>query len=103
MSRPPEHLRRSTTVIKNPKRTKTGSKSLVRGNLWFFVSFGLDRSNEDHNMYLSTSLIIIIYVDDLLLFPSDMCDITEMKSVLSGQLEMSDLDEIWQFLGLHVE
>jgi hypothetical protein len=54
-------------------------------------------------MYLSVKLVIIIYVDDFLLFFGDMYDIMEMKSALSSQFEMSDLGEIRQFLELHVE
>jgi hypothetical protein len=34
----------------------------------FFLSCGLRRSNEDHNLYLSVRLAIVIYFDDLRLF-----------------------------------
>jgi hypothetical protein len=54
-------------------------------------------------MNLSTKLVIIIYVDDLLLFSSDMRDITEMKAALHGRFEMSDLGVIRQFLGMRIE
>jgi hypothetical protein len=90
-------------LLKTVNGLKQAPKAWYEEIHGFFVACGLTRSNEDHNMYLSTKLVIIIYVDDLLLFSSDMRDIKEMKSALHGRFEMSDLGEIRQFLGMRIE
>jgi hypothetical protein len=90
-------------LLKTVNGLKQAPKAWYEEIHGFFVACGLTRSNEDHNMYLSTKLVIIIYVDDLLLFSSDMRDFTEMKSALHGRFEMSDLGEIRQFLGMRIE
>jgi hypothetical protein len=90
-------------LLKTVNGLKQAPKAWYEEIHGFFVACGLTRSNEDHNMYLSIKIIVLIYVDDLLLFSSDMSDIMEMKSALSGRFEMSDLGEIRQFLGLQIE
>jgi hypothetical protein len=90
-------------LLKTVNGLKQAPKAWYEEIHGFFVACGLNRSNEDHNMYLSTKLIIIIYVDDLLLFSRNIGDIMKMKSALSGRFEMSDLGEIRQFLGLQIE
>jgi hypothetical protein len=68
----------------------------------FFLSCGLRRSNEDHNLHLSVRLAIVIYVDDLLLFSSSLVEITNMKISLSRKYEMTDLGKMCQFLGMWI-
>ena len=47
-------------------------------------------------------LIIVLYVDDLIITGSQLELIQNMKSDLQKQFEMTDLDILHYFLGLHI-
>ena len=68
----------------------------------FFLNAGMTRSSEDHSLYFSNDIIILLYVDDLLLFAKDMRSIEKMKTQLSTAYHMTDLGPIRKFLGLQV-
>ena len=68
----------------------------------FLCSKGLIRSNEDSSLYISESLIVILFVDDILLFAKDMATIQEAKGWLTSQYRMTDLGELRQFLGMQI-
>ena len=68
----------------------------------FFMGVGMTRSSEDHSLYFSNYLVILLYVDDLLLFAKDMQSIDTMKKKLSTSYQMTDLGPIRQFLGLQI-
>ena len=68
----------------------------------FFMGVGMTRSSEDHSLYFSNDLVILLYVDDLLLFAKDMQTIDTMKKKLSTSYQMTDLGPIRQFLGLQI-
>ena len=68
----------------------------------FFIQAGMTRSNEDHSLYFSNDIIILLYVDDLLLFAKDLQIIETMKRQLSSTYQMTDLGPIRQFLGLQI-
>ena len=45
-------------------------------------------------------LIVVLYVDDLLLFGDDTSQITQLKRALKKQYKMTDLGPVQRFLGL---
>ena len=48
-------------------------------------------------------MIVIIYIDDLLIWASNVDVINDLKSSLQSKFEMSDLAELHFFLGVHFE
>ena len=68
----------------------------------FLRSKGLVRSNEDLSLYISASLIVILFVNDILLFAKDMATIQETKGWLTSQYRMTDLGELRQFLSMEI-
>jgi hypothetical protein len=69
----------------------------------FLRSAGFLRSNQDHNLYLSQESILLLYVDDILIFGRSLCDVTALKKKLSKKYSMVDLGEAKQYLGMHIE
>ena len=53
-------------------------------------------------MYVLEQLIVILFVDDILLFAKDMATIQEAKGWLTSQYRMSDLGERKQFLRMQI-
>src|SRR5437588_2055474 len=66
----------------------------------FLQSFGLVRSNQDYNLYISQALIILLYADDILIIASTVSEVSAIKQYLSGWYFMGDLGEICQYLGM---
>src|SRR5205085_9225883 len=75
---------------------------------WFKVidrylrSKGLTRSNKDVSLYISKDLIILIFVDDILLFSPSNEIILEAKQWLLNEYKMTDLGYLKQFLGMQI-
>jgi hypothetical protein len=46
-------------------------------------------------------VIVIIYVDDLIILASNVDVINKLKASLESEFEMSDLDELHFFIGIH--
>ena len=69
----------------------------------FLRSKGLVRSNEDSSLYISKDLIVLLFVDDILLFAKDKAKILEAKGWLKSEYKMTDLGELRQFLGMQIE
>ena len=73
----------------------------------FLRSLGLLRSEYDPNVYISAAglipLILLLYVDDMLLFSESAERVSELKKLLHAKYEMTDLGPIRQFLGLEIE
>ena len=69
----------------------------------FLRSFGLTRSNQDHNLYISPTLIVLLYVDDILIIAASIPEISSFKEHLSGRYSMVDLGEIQQYLGMQID
>jgi len=68
----------------------------------FLLHAGMSHSNEDHSLFFSNSLIVVIYIDDLLLFARDMDTIKRMNTAHSTTYHMTDLGPITQFLSLQI-
>src|SRR5437588_825891 len=75
---------------------------------WFKVidrylrSKGLTRSNEDVSLYISKDLIILIFVENILLFSLSKEKILEAKQWLLNEYKMTDLGDLKQFLGMQI-
>ena len=73
----------------------------------FFIKEDLVRSHVDHSLYVVQSstyiVIVIIYVDDLIILASDMTKLMEFKAKLEKEFDMSDLGELYFFLGVQIE
>ena len=56
-------------------------------------TLGLTRSQEDYNLYISTkaNIILLLWVDDILLFSPSKEAIQKMKNHLRTKYKMSDL------------
>jgi hypothetical protein len=64
----------------------------------------LTRSQEDPNLYFSlqANIILLLWVDDILLFSPDRTAIQTMKNHLTSKYRMQDLGPVHQFLGIQV-
>ena len=69
----------------------------------FLRSFGLVRSSQDHNLYVSQDLIVLLYVDDILILAAGVSGVSLLKQPLSGHYSMVDLGEICQYLGMQID
>ena len=76
--------------------------------IWFKVidrylqSKGLMRSNEDTRHYILKDLIILIFVDDILLFSVSKEKILEAKQWLLNEYKKMDQGDLKQFLGMQI-
>lgn len=83
------------------------------GRTWYkdihatFKREGFTRSHVDQSLYIKQAsedlLIVIIYVDDLIIFTSHIGMIKELKFRLEEEYDMSDLGELHFFLVVHIE
>ena len=64
---------------------------------------GFARSNQDHNLYLSPESIVLLYVDDILIFGHSLSTVTALKKSLLAKYSMVDLGEAKQYLVMHIE
>jgi hypothetical protein len=71
----------------------------------FLLSLGLTRSKEDYNLYISVkaNIILLLFVDDILLFSPSIDAIKSIKSQLTAKYQMTDLGPARQFLGIQIE
>ena len=69
----------------------------------FLHSAGFARSNHDHNLYVSLESIVLLYVDDILIFGRSLSAVTALKKLLSARYSMVDLSQPKQYLGRHIE
>ena len=58
--------------------------------------------NSDHCVYMNhmTSVMIALWVNDLMIFAKDKVTINDVKSRLNESFEMKDLGELEYFLGI---
>src|SRR5437762_2121137 len=71
----------------------------------YLVNFlGLTHSSEDQNLYISVlaNIILLLYVDDILLFSPSKKAINSLKSKLMAKYRMVDLGPTSQFLSLEI-
>jgi Reverse transcriptase (RNA-dependent DNA polymerase) len=68
----------------------------------FLRSIGFTNAMTDANLYLAQGLLLLLFVDDMLIFASAANALKELKHQLISQYEMTDLGEVRQFLGLQI-
>ena len=69
----------------------------------FLRSAGFARSNLDHNLYLSLQSIVLLYVDNILIFGRSLSAVTAHKKSLSARYLIVDLGEAEPYLGMQIE
>jgi hypothetical protein len=66
------------------------------------VSLGFQRSKSEHAIYVCGSLIIGVYVDDLVISGSKKEEINQFKAEMKESFRMSDLGLLSYYLGIEV-
>lgn len=66
------------------------------------MSLGFHKLLTDTCVYKSETIIIVLYVDDILIFCDNICNINMIKDSLTKSFKMKDLGEVKQFLGLDI-
>ena len=73
----------------------------------FFINEGFCRSQVDHSLYVKQMgeylLVAILYVDDFILFSSNITQLKWLKSELEKEFETSDLIELHYYIGVEFE
>ena len=96
-----------TSSIVRLKKALYGLKQAPR--LWFIeintylLSLGFHQSTVEPNLYIADSAIILLYVDDILLFFKDISAAKEIKQKLRSRYKMTDLGPVSRFLGMTIE
>ena len=62
----------------------------------FLHSAGFARSNQDHNLYLSPESLLLLYVDDILIFGCCLSAINALEKLLSARYSTVDLSKAKQ-------
>jgi hypothetical protein len=70
----------------------------------YLKKLGFKRTESDHGVFISpeTGVILAVYVDDLLIFGSDIKDIRCIQNELSSRFQMTDLRELSHYLGMEI-
>lgn len=78
------------------------------GRVWnrklddFLVKMGFAKSQCDPCVYVKSSIIIAVYVDDLLIFYKNVADLNETKGKLHKMFKMKDIGEAKCCLGINI-
>jgi plasmid maintenance system killer protein len=100
-------LMQSTLSVVRLRKALYGLKQAPR--LWFqeidnfLRSLGFLPSSVEPNLYLMTSVMILLYVDDLSIFYKSLSEVTSIKRSLETRYNMKDLGPIKRFLGIDIE
>lgn len=81
--------------------------------LWFdklsltLLSLGYEQSKADYSLFVSqdgsSSTLVLVYVDDLLISGNNQSSVDQLKVMLSQSFHMKDLGPVSYFLGLEIE
>lgn len=73
----------------------------------FMIRIGFQRSESDQCLYVKehrgVKCFVLLYVDDTLIFCSDLKVIATVKKLFSNEFEMTDVGEAGSFLGMQIE
>jgi len=69
----------------------------------FLTGFGYTRLHTDNSVFRNGTLIVTIYVDDILICGPKKDEIRDLKAKLSSQFEMTDCGPCKHYLGMHIE
>ena len=71
------------------------------------VNMGFDCSKADNSLFMKTSksstLLILIYVDDIIITGSNEVEIEKLVAVLNSSFSLKDLGQLSYFLGIEVK
>ncbi|KAM7513703.1 hypothetical protein LguiA_003286 [Lonicera macranthoides] len=109
MKPPPGYSHQSTQVCKL-RRALYGLKQAPRA--WFakfsstITKLGYSSSSSDSGLFIgkidSGTILLLLYVDDMIITGDDISGISDLKQSLSQFFEMKDLGRLNYFLGLEV-
>ncbi|GJS64539.1 retrovirus-related pol polyprotein from transposon TNT 1-94 [Tanacetum coccineum] len=105
-----QSARKEENLVCKLKKSLYGLKQASRQRYLKFDSFmqraGYKRHAMDHCCYLkkvgSSSIILLLYADDMLVAGSDLAEIKKLKRHLSQEFEMKDLGPAKQILGKRI-
>jgi hypothetical protein len=70
------------------------------------LGYGFQRSTSNHSVFIRHSsngtIVLIVYVDDIIISGSDSTDIADLKTYLSKHFHTKDLGALRYFLGIEV-
>ena len=70
------------------------------------LGYGFQRSTSNHSVFIRHSsngtIVLIVYVDDIIISGSDSTDIADLKAYLSKHFHTKDLGALRYFLGIEV-
>lgn len=73
----------------------------------YLTTIGLERSPINPCVYASNannaSLILLVYVDDILIVAKDLGKLEEVKKLIRKKFKINDLGKVTNILGIHVE
>ena len=85
---------------------KQGPQAWYKKIDWFFVNLGFKHCEYDHRIYVlhpeGSTLIVVVYVDDLVLTGTNYNMIFRLKHQLANTFEMKGFGILHFFLGLQV-
>ena len=67
-----------------------------------FKAFGFNRSHSDYCIYIKDSVIVALYVDDILIVSDDLTEINKVKDLLKDNFDMDDMGTVKKFLGMEI-
>uniref|UniRef100_A0A2N9F358 Uncharacterized protein n=1 Tax=Fagus sylvatica TaxID=28930 RepID=A0A2N9F358_FAGSY len=111
MDQPPGYVvAGSEHLVCRLQKTLYGLKQSPRA--WFdrfsavVLGYGFQRSTSDHSVFVRHSsngtIVLIVYVDDIIISGSDSTDIADLKTYLSKHFHTKDLGALRYFLGIEV-
>ena len=69
----------------------------------FLSKHGFYKTNADHSVFLGQgSIIVTVYIDELLLFGPEIALIEALKCELSKAFNIKDLSPCTYYLGMHI-
>jgi hypothetical protein len=91
-------------AVKGLPGLKQSGRTWNRKITTFFEEHGLQSLPADHSVFVNKerTLIVALYVDDLLLFAQTVKEIQPLKQALSAAFEMKDLGEAKFVLGISI-
>jgi hypothetical protein len=91
-------------LIKGMPRLKQPGRVWNKKITDFFEEYGLKSLPADHSVFANKerTLIVALYIDDLLLFSRTVREIQPLKEALSSAFEMKDLGEAKYVLGINI-